>query len=95
MGPVDNAYLEWILTGGVLGLVIWLAGLATVVPRAAWPLLAAVLAMGAFSNPFAVGPALAILLISSGVLASQPLSGAGGPAARTGAGAVPTGPGST
>ena len=62
---------------------------------AAWPLLAAVLAMGAFSNPFAVGPALAILLISSGVLASQPLSGAGGPAARTGAGAVPTGPGST
>jgi O-antigen ligase len=76
MRSVDNAYLEWTLGGGFLGLFVWLAAVATVVPRAAWSLLAAILVIAAFANPFAVGPGLAILLISCGALASHPLEAA-------------------
>jgi O-antigen ligase len=76
MRSVDNVYLEWILSGGVVGLVIWLAAAALVAPRRAWPLLAAILVIGCFANPFAVGPGLAILLIACGALASQPIADA-------------------
>jgi O-antigen ligase len=75
MRAVDNAYLEWMMAGGVIGLAIWLAAVATVTPRAAWPIAATALTIGAFANPFAVGPTLAILMISCGALASQPASG--------------------
>jgi O-antigen ligase len=75
MRAVDNAYLEWMLAGGVIGLAIWLAAVATVTPRAAWPIATTALTIGAFANPFAVGPTLAILMISCGALASQPASG--------------------
>jgi hypothetical protein len=70
---IDSAYLEWMLVGGVIGLIIWVAGLVTVVPRAARSLLVAILVVGIFANPFAVGPIAAILLISCGALASYPL----------------------
>jgi O-antigen ligase len=76
MRSVDNAYLEWTLGGGFPGLFVWLAAVATVVPRAAWSSLAAILVIAAFANPFAVGPGLAILLISCGALASHPLEAA-------------------
>jgi hypothetical protein len=72
MRSVDNVYLEWILGGGIVGLGIWLAAAVTVVPRAAWSLIVTLLVIGAFANPFAVGPELAILLISCGAIASQP-----------------------
>jgi O-antigen ligase len=70
MGSVDNAYLEWMLAGGVLGPVIWLAGVGFVAPRRTLPLAAAILVVALFANPFAVGPGLAILLISCGAMAS-------------------------
>ena len=72
MRAVDNAYLEWLLAGGILGPVLWLAAVGTVAPRAARPIAAGVLVIAAFANPFAVGPTVAILLISCGALATHP-----------------------
>jgi O-antigen ligase len=72
IGSVDNVYLEWILYGGVIGLALWLAGLALLAPRSAWPVLAAALAIGLLANPFAVGPIEAIVMVAFGLLASRP-----------------------
>jgi hypothetical protein len=71
MKSIDDVYLEWLLSGGVIGLALWLGGLAVVVPRGARPFLAAALAIGTLANPLAVGPMLAILLIACGLVASQ------------------------
>jgi O-Antigen ligase len=63
---IDNAYLGWLLAGGAIGVALWLLGLAVLTPRRLWPILAGLLVIGVFSNPFAVGPAFAAFLIACG-----------------------------
>jgi O-antigen ligase len=72
---VDNLYLLRLLSGGVIGLGLWLGGLAAAAPRRAWPMLAATLAIGILAPSLSIGPGLAILLVSCGLYATRPAGG--------------------
>jgi hypothetical protein len=67
---VDNAYLVWLLTGGVVGLVLWMIGAVVITPRELWPLLAAMLVISTLANPFA-GPTQTVFLLACGAMAAE------------------------
>ena len=60
---VDQAYLNWLVDGGVLGTAIWVTAVILIFSSfPAWPVLVAMLVIGVLGNPFA-GPMLALLLV--------------------------------
>lgn len=62
---IDNAYLGWLLAGGVIGATLWLVGTALLfVGNKFWPVIVVTLAVAILGNPF-TGPSFAILLILS------------------------------
>jgi hypothetical protein len=67
---VDNAYLVWLLTGGIAGMVLWLIANTVVTPRLLLPVLAAMLAIGMLANPFS-GPVYAVFLSTCGAAAAE------------------------
>jgi hypothetical protein len=70
-GPVvDNAYLGWLLAGGVGGLGLWIVGSGVVTPRLLWPALAAMFAIAMLANPFS-GPTYAVFLSACGAVAAE------------------------
>jgi hypothetical protein len=66
----DNAYLGWMLTGGVVGLVLWITASTAVTPRRLWPVLGAMFAIATLANPFS-GPAYEVFLATCGAVAAE------------------------
>jgi hypothetical protein len=64
---VDNAYIGWMLAGGVAGLCLWILGSVVVTPRLLWPVLAAMLAIATLANPFS-GPTYGVFLMACGAV---------------------------
>lgn len=67
---VDNAYLGWLVVGGVVGLVLWLVGTTLVTPRSLLSVLAAMFAIAFLANPFS-GPVDAVFLSICGAAAAD------------------------
>ena len=68
---IDQAYLNWLINGGLIGSALWVAGIGLLllsgVPKA---FLVAMLAIGFLANPFS-GPTLMILVIIAGIAAAH------------------------
>lgn len=63
---VDQAYLGWLLGGGVVSLIAWVSGIALIATTArVWPMVLAMVAVAFLANPFS-GPTLGTLLLVSG-----------------------------
>jgi O-Antigen ligase len=67
---VDNAYLVWLLAGGIVGLVLWIVASTVVTPRLLLPVLAAMLAIAMLANPFS-GAVYAVFLSTCGAVAAE------------------------
>lgn len=67
---VDQAYLGWLLAGGVTGLALWLTGAALITSRSLWPVLASMMAIGMLANPFSEA-AFGAFLVLCGVVAGD------------------------
>lgn len=66
----DNAYLGWMLTGGVAGLALWITASTAVAPRRLWPVLGAMFAIATLANPFS-GPTYEVFLATCGAVAAE------------------------
>jgi O-antigen ligase len=66
----DNAYVEWLVAGGITGLLLWVIATVVVTPRRLFPVLAAMFAIATLANPFA-GTSLAIFLAICGAVAAE------------------------
>ena len=68
---IDQAYLGWLFRGGLIGAVLWVAGIGLLlvsgVPKA---VLVAMLAIGFLADPFS-GPTLIILVVVAGIAAAH------------------------
>jgi hypothetical protein len=72
---VDQAYLNWLVDGGVIGTALWVAVVVMILARfPAKPIFIAMLVIGLLGNPFA-GPTLGLLLVL--LAASHGLTGPG------------------
>jgi O-antigen ligase len=66
----DNAYVGWMVSGGLTGLLLWMIGVIGVTPRRLFPVLAAMLAISTLGNAFA-GPSLAVFLAICGAVVTE------------------------
>jgi O-Antigen ligase len=66
----DNAYVGWLVAGGIPGLFLWMIAAIVVTPRRLLPVLAAMLAIATLANPFA-GPSFAVFLAICGAAAAE------------------------
>lgn len=75
---VDQAYLNWLVDGGLIGASLWLAAIVMIgLSFSARPVLVVMLVVGLLGNPFA-GPALALLLVLLGASHLRSPTDAGG-----------------
>jgi hypothetical protein len=84
---VDNAYLGFLLVGGLVGLTLWLLGIAAITPPLLRPLTVAMLTIGLLGNPFG-GPTLALFLIACAATWERSASRSG--TARSGSPSIPS-----
>jgi len=66
----DNAYVGWLLAGGIVGLVLWIVASTVATPRQLWPVLAAMFAIAVLGNPFS-GPTYTVFLATCGAVAAE------------------------
>jgi hypothetical protein len=66
----DNAYVGWMISGGITGLLLWMIAVIAVTPRRLIPVLAAMLAISVLGNAFA-GPSLAVFLAVCGAVVAE------------------------
>jgi O-antigen ligase len=72
---VDQAFLEWLVSGGIVGFGIWLVGIGLLtIGSRAWPVVLAMAVGGLLANTFA-GPPLMLMLFVAGITAGAPGSG--------------------
>lgn len=74
---IDQAYLGWLVRGGIVGALIWVVGLVLLtLGSQAWPVVVVMAVSGLLANTFD-GPAFMLLLLIAGVTAglSRDLSG--------------------
>lgn len=77
---IDQAYLGWLVRGGILGALIWVIGLALLtIGSQAWPVVVVMAVGGLLANTFD-GPALMLLLLIAGVTAGLSRDVSGEPA---------------
>lgn len=75
---VDQAFLGWLLAGGVVSLVTWVVGIAVLAVSArVWPIVLGMVAIGFLANPFSGVGLSALLLVagSGGLLAGRDPAG--------------------
>lgn len=66
---IDQAYLGWLVRGGIVGAFVWLLGLGFLtIGSRAWPVVVVMAVGGLLANTFD-GPALMLLLLIAGVTA--------------------------
>ena len=66
---IDQAYLGWLVRGGILGALIWVIGLVLLtIGSQAWPVVLVMAVGGLLANTFD-GPPLMLLLLIAGVTA--------------------------
>lgn len=66
----DNAYLGWLLAGGIAGFALWIVGSCVVTPRRLVPVLAAMFAISYLGNAFS-GPSYAAFLSACGAVVAD------------------------
>lgn len=68
---IDQAYLNWLVNGGLMGAAMWVVGIGLLlVSRVPKAVLVAMLAIGFLANPFS-GPTLMILVLIAGIAAAR------------------------
>jgi hypothetical protein len=66
----DNAYLSWLLAGGIAGFALWIVGSCVATPRRLAPVLAAMFAISLLGNAFS-GPSYAVFLSACGAVVAE------------------------